>query len=114
MSVDIRWHKRLNAKAISGRYINDRVLLFAHNQLRSIAEPYVPMRDGPLSQNVEVTPKHLRYVSPYASRMYYGIGFKFSKDEHPLATAKWDEVAMQMHRDKFIRAVSAYMRRQGR
>ena len=113
MSADIKWKKRLNAKKISNRYINDRVRLFAHNELRRLSNPYVPMRDGPLSRNVEVTPEHVRYIEPYAAKMYYGVGFNFSRDKHPLATAKWDEVALQTQREKLIRAVAAYMRRQG-
>lgn len=114
MSISIRWAKRLNAKKISNRYINDRVRLFAHSELYNLSGKYVPWRDGNLARLVEITPEHVRYVSPYASRMYYGVGFRFRKDEHPLATAMWDKVAMQTQRDKLTRAVAAYMRRQSR
>lgn len=114
MSISIRWAKRLNAKKISNRYINDRVRLFAHSELYRLSNKYVPMRTGYLAQNVEITPQHVRYKAPYAARMYYGVGFRFRKDRHPLATAMWDKVAMQTQRGKLTRAVAAYMRRQGR
>ena len=114
MSISIRWAKKLNTKQISNRFINDRVRLFAHNELYRLSNKYVPMQTGYLVQNVEITPKYVRYKAPYAARMYYGVGFRFRKNKHPLATAMWDKVAMQTQRDKLTRAVAAYMRRQSR
>ncbi len=114
MSISIRWAKKLNARKISDRYINNRTMLFAHSELYRLCDKYVPMQTGMLAQNVEITPKYVRYVSPYASRMYYGVGFNFRKDKHPLATAMWNKVAMETQRDKLTRSVEAYMRRQGK
>lgn len=114
MSISIRWAKKLNTKQISNRFINDRVRMFAHNELYRLSNKYVPMQTGYLAQNVEITPKYVRYKAPYAARMYYGVGFRFRKNKHPLATAMWDKVAMQTQRDKLTRAVEAYMRRQSR
>ncbi len=112
VSIKIKWLKKLNAQKVSERVINDRVKLFAHSELYRLSSKYVPWRVGMLTQNVEITPKHIRYIQPYASRMYYGIGFKFRKDKHPLATAMWDKVAMQTQRGKLIRAIAAEIRRQ--
>ena len=60
----------------------------------------------------EITPDYVRYIVPYAARMYYGVGFHFSTEKHALATAMWDKAAMETQRDKLTRAVAAYMRRQ--
>lgn len=112
MSLTLRWAKPLNAKAIEQRFCNDRVRLFAHNELWRLCDKYVPMRTGTLAGTVEITPDYVRYIVPYAARMYYGVGFRFSKEKHALATALWDKVAMETQRDKLTRAVAAYMRRQ--
>lgn len=112
MSLTLRWAKPLNAKAIEQRFCNDRVRLFAHNELWRLCDEYVPMRIGTLAGTVEITPDYVRYIVPYAARMYYGVGFRFSKEKHALATAMWDKVAMETQRDKLTRAVAAYMRRQ--
>lgn len=112
MSLSLYWKKKLNAKAIEQRYCNDCVRLFAHNELWRLCDKYVPMRTGTLAGTVEITPDYVRYIVPYAARMYYGVGFRFSKEKHALATALWDKVAMETQRDKLTRAVAAYMRRQ--
>ena len=65
-------------------------------------------------ENVEITPEHLRYAAPYAARMYYGVGYRFKKDRHPLATAMWDKAAMQTQRDKLTREIAAYMGEAGK
>ncbi len=114
MSVALTWKKRLDARKIGERYVNDRVIQYAHLQLWRLCSKYVPMRTGYLMEYVEITPKYLRYIAPYAARMYYGINFHFRRDKHPLATAMWDKAAMQTQRDKLVRSVSAYMRRQAR
>lgn len=112
MSLTLRWAKPLNAKEIEQRFCNDRVRLFAHNEWHKLYQKYVPWQHGDLASNVEITPDYIRHIVPYAARMYYGVGFHFSTDEHILATAMWDKVAMETQRDKLTRAVAAYMRRQ--
>ena len=112
MSLSLHWKKKLNAKAIEQRYCNDRVRLFTHNELWRLCDKYVPMRTGTLAGTVEITSDYVRYIVPYAARMYYGVGFRFSTEKHALATAMWDKVAMETQRDKLTRAVAAYMRRQ--
>ena len=112
MSVSLTWRKRLDARKIKRRFVNDRVCQYAHLQLWRLCSPYVPMQTGDLMENVEITPEHLRYAAPYAARMYYGVGYRFKKDRHPLATAMWDKAAMQTQRDKLTREIAAYMGRQ--
>ena len=60
--------------------------------------PFVPMRDGFLSQNYETGADldggFVKYTSPYAHRQYNGTDFNFSKEQHPLATHHWDKAML--------------------
>ena len=39
----------------------------------------------------------LVWNTPYAKKMYYGVGYNFSKDSNPNARAKWFEEAKAQH-----------------
>ena len=54
-------------------------------------DKFVPYRSSQLSTSVQTAPFKVSYNTVYARRIYYGEGFKFRKDGHPLARAKWDE-----------------------
>lgn len=63
----------------------------ASTEAARLMEPFVPMRSGDLKNSaVTDVPWQVRYTMPYARRLFYGEGFKFSKDEHPQAMARWD------------------------
>lgn len=51
---------------------------------------YVPYLTGALSGSVKTAPFTVRYITPYARRMFYGEGFNFTKEQHPEASARWD------------------------
>lgn len=80
---------------------DDTVKLAIHNALARYCHPYVPYLYGPLSETVEITPEYIKYIQPYARRQYYGDGFNFTKDYHPLATSRWDQAMMQDRGDQF-------------
>ncbi len=40
-----------------------------------LIDPYVPMKNGPLSQNLEITKDYVRYKQIYAHYMYMGIKY---------------------------------------
>ncbi len=69
MSVSLTWKKRLDARQIGNRYVNDRVMQYAHLQLWRLCSKYVPMKTGYLMENTEITPEYLRYKAPYAARI---------------------------------------------
>lgn len=73
----------------------------AHEVLRDISDPYVPYDTGKLSQNVTVSDKGVTYNQPYARRVFYGDWINFHKDKHPLATARWTDVAIMNNREEF-------------
>lgn len=91
--------------------VDETVMLEIHDLFAKMCDPYVPFLEGPLSQTVEVTPKCVRYVQPYARRQYYGEDFNFTKDKHPQATALWDKVMMDEHGEEFVEQVKAILLR---
>lgn len=128
-----------NSKNLKGkldRLLNDKSTMTAcHNLLFKMMTPYVPFDTGILSQDVEITDKHVRYNQPYAHYMYEGIvygpnipivqngvvvgwysrpGIKksptgrymtYDKTHHPLATRHWDEAMMRVQGDSFTKQV---------
>lgn len=61
------------------------------DQAAIMMDKYVPYRAGILSGSVQHKPFKVTYNTPYARRMFYGKGYKFSTDQHLNATARWDE-----------------------
>ena len=113
MQVKAKWVKLPDAAKISDRYVNNDTMLFAHYEFWRLYFPYVPMDTGTLAESVEITSEYVRHIVPYAAKIYYGDYMNFHKDRHPLATAHWDEVAMQTQREKLVRAIGNYMKRRG-
>ena len=93
---------------------DDTLMLSINNALARYCHPYVPYLHGPLSETVEVTPECVRYTQPYARRQYYGDNFNFTKDNHPLATSRWDEAMMRDRGEEFCDEVSALIARRSR
>lgn len=110
MSYQIKFK---SSQTIYNRIINDKVKLFANTTLYKLVDPYVPFREGNLAHNVDITADYVLYKVPYAKRMYYGKGFKFSKDKHPLATAEWDKIAMKTQEGKLIQSIENYIKKVG-
>lgn len=82
--------------------------LEVHNIFAKLIDPWVPFLEGPLSQSglANVTPEYVRYGGsdvgvPYAHYQYNGIDFNHTTEFHPLASAKWDKVAMQSQLPNF-------------
>ena len=58
---------------------------------------FAPMDTGALRMSVFSHSRFgtgiLNWVTPYARRLYYGVGFKFATDRNPKATHHWFEAA---------------------
>jgi hypothetical protein len=67
------------------RYIDSTVL--------RLTEPYVPFRTGALVRSGQVHTVvgsgTIKYVTPYAAKLYYSPQIKFNPSFHPLAGAYW-------------------------
>ncbi len=70
---------------------------------------YCPLKTGTLQKSAIVGTVIgsgvVRWVTPYARRQYYGVGFDRSKDPNPNATAKWFEAAKARKAEQWRRLV---------
>lgn len=131
MGIEIESINLLNIEQKLANLADDETMLQIHNLYAKFLDPYVPMDEGVLSQNVNVTPKYLQYNGPYAHYQYTGIVYgpnipimengvivgyysppdkpkhptgaaiKYSTEKHPLATHHWDKAAMDDKGDVF-------------
>lgn len=100
----------IDPSALRSDIENDRKFwLFAATQWHKLYLPYVPMREGPLSENVIIRPKEIEHMQPYAHRMYEGVNFHFRKDKHPMASARWDQKAAPTQLPKLASTLQAYI-----
>lgn len=53
----------------------------------------------------------IRFKAPYATRQYYGENFNFTHDLHPLAQARWAEVAADLHGEQIVKEFAGYVKR---
>lgn len=77
------------------------VMTEVHREFADTIDPWVPYDTGELSQNLTIDASGVTYNADYAAKQYYGTEFHHKREHHPLASAKWDEVAMQTERDAF-------------
>ena len=115
MGVTFNWNKSVGK--IAERFAGKEVQLFAANEAKKLMQPFVPMDTGMLANNADVYVENgagvVHYVSPYAHRMYEGEGFDFSREAHPLATARWDKAMMQARGAEFTKAIQDYVKKGG-
>lgn len=120
---------------------DDESRIAIHDTYGKMIEPWVPMDTGHLAQSPQATPQYLRYPGPYAHYMYVGevygpnipikdeltgeiIGWwsppqkqptgrkiQYSTEQHPLACAEWDKVAMQTKKQDFIETVKGILQK---
>ncbi len=94
--------------------IDDKTMLEVHNLYAKMIDPWVPYLEGPLSQTLNITPEYVEYLVPYAHRQYTGDNFNHTIEHHPLASARWDKVAMQTELDSFKKQVEEILERRAR
>jgi hypothetical protein len=90
--------------------------------------PYIPFVTGTLASTMDVEIQHspetametglenidqnIHFKAPYASNMYYGDGFNFTKDQHHSAQARWAQVAAELHGQELVENLKKYIRRE--
>ena len=92
---------------------DDDFKVYAAECYRKRIEPFVPYNTGNLCNDVTIEPFRIRYNAPYAETVYNDLNRNFRKDKHPLATAKWDEVAEPAVKDYFIQDLQNYIDARG-
>lgn len=102
MSDIIRTEVKVDVAGITNKVESvihrDDTMLEVHQVFAKVIDPWVPYDTGALSQHLDITPTGVTYTEPYAAKQYYGDEFKHTTEHHPLASAHWDEVAMQTER----------------
>lgn len=89
---------------------NDRAFwTFAATEWHRLYAPYVPFREGVLTDNVIIRPKEIEHAVPYARRLYNGTNFRFTRTQHPKASAKWDQAAAPTQFPKLVSTLQAYI-----
>lgn len=106
----------INERAIGDKIWNTDVWTTGLNweigkAFAKVVNPWVPYDTGHLSENISYYTSaasggvEVVYEAEYARKQYYGEEFHHKTEVHPLATAKWDQVAMQTQRDVFVKEV---------
>lgn len=90
---------------------NDKVGTFIASECVRLMSPYVPMDTGMLYQQVVVEPFKVTYTQPYAKKIYFGTGFNFSTEKHPLATSHWDKAMFSAKKNELATEISEYIKR---
>ena len=93
---------------------DDDLSLFANSTFFKLMFDYVPMDTGLLAETVDISTDGVKFTVPYAARMYYGDGFNFRTDMHPLAKSHWDTAAMSARKDKLAKSIEDYIRKRGK
>lgn len=119
VNVDFTWLRPVNQIIADNVLKGNATLLFMASTWNRLYDPFVPMDTGMLAHDavdtfVEYGVGIIHHKVPYAAKMYYGEGLNFSKDKHPLATAKWDDAAVAAgKKDDLIRDVETFIKRGG-
>ena len=116
---------------------NDEFWKFAAYDWHRLYSPYVPRLHGYLMDAVEITPKQIVHVQPYAHYLYVGevygpnfvikkggvvVGYRSPEHKEPtgrpinystafneLASAEWDKAAIPTQYDTLIKDLQAYI-----
>ena len=114
MTVTFKWHT--SPEAIANRAVGQGAKMFAAATWHKLYTPFVPMDTGNLASNVSYSTEGgmgtITHAGPYAAYQYYGSGFNFRRDKHPLASAHWDQAARAAGKaDALAKALQGYIGR---
>lgn len=139
MQIRLTVENKIKVDAALGPVRGDKFWTYAASAWHRLYKDWVPMNNGPLYQNVQIEPKTITHIQPYAHYDYNGIvygpnipisengvitGFfsprnrpksptgrklKFSNAQHPKACAKWDQAAAPTQLPKLVRELQSYV-----
>ena len=131
-AISVKVNVRIDGNEIIRRWSDllkdEQTMLMVHQALERYCYPYVPMQEGNLFQQVEITSKSVKYTQPYAHYQYTGelylaangsswakkdekkypsgLPLVYSKEKHPKATKEWDKAMMAEDGPKFTQEIS--------
>lgn len=125
---------KFNANNTFNRIFSDDVLYYANSRLYFYCDPYVPMRNGDLGQDVTITKESIKYNRPYAHYIYEGELYladngsawakkgkkkkpsgkplNYSKEMHNLATSHWEKAMAVAKGQQLADDITYYIKRQ--
>lgn len=111
MQIRVGVDVKIDSAAYGNKIMRDQTFWkFAATEWHRLYTPYVPRGDsGNLTDSVSITPGQIEHTQPYARYQYYGEGFHFRRDLHPMASAKWDQKAEAIQGPKLISTLQAYV-----
>ena len=102
--------KNIDKKAILSKVKdNTEIGIFAAQSLQKHVSPYIPYNTGRLCNDVSFRPYEIHYNAPYARKVYNDMKRNFRKDKHPLATARWIEVAMPAVKKYWVQDIQNFI-----
>jgi hypothetical protein len=104
VSYRIEWDNMQRILSRRGLEDNGRVQFFVSNEVAKRSDKYVPLRSGMLKNTVQIKPKVVTYVQPYAARQYYRTATTRSYD--PLRGAYWFERMKNAEGKEILRAAA--------
>ena len=73
---------------------------------------HLRLSDNEAMQNgMESIGQNIHFKVPYADVQYGGLNFNFTKDLHPLAQARWGEVAAELHGTEIANELKEFLKR---
>lgn len=111
MKLALRSVKINNKNKIFNRIFDAETKKYANTRLHAYCSPYVPMNTGYLDQTVDITTEYVHYKAPYAHKIWTGEDMKFSRDKHPLATARWERAMVISKGQQLANDISNYKKR---
>lgn len=113
MKITVKEVTLENGEKTVQRILGNSVKTYANTRLHFYCSPYVPMDTGYLDQTVDITPEYVHYKAPYAHKAHEGDNMNFSKDKHPLATARWERSMAVAKGQQLADDITAYTKKKG-
>lgn len=139
MIIKLSVDDRINVRGLIGIAESRKLWLYAATEWHRLYKDWVPMNTGILYMNTSIRPKEIEHLAPYAHYMYEGrvygpsipisesgviTGFfsprnrpksptmrklKYSRQQHPKASAKWDQAAKPTQLPKLVRSMQGFV-----
>lgn len=110
MKITLEVVAHINARRHHDRLINDSAFWrFAAAEWYRLYYAYIPFDTNMLANNVDFRPNEIEHKAPYARYQYNGTHFRFRKDKHPKASARWDQAAAPTQLPRLATSLQQYI-----
>ena len=112
---------------VRGMGDSNELKVYLANDVVRLSDPYVPMAQGTLKNNVKISRngETITYPGPYAHYQYTGLvmagkapkhytGKEITYHDSPMRGAKWDRRMLADRKNDLVRDVQKFIRRKGK